>query len=380
VRVALYIVVLLTFLTHIGYAGSRVAVALFAVDQDATPFVVGTVVSLYAVIPIALALPAGRMIDRLGFRIPLVFGTSGICVALLLPAIWPSLAVLYITAALLGVSFMAFQIATQTLAGAIAKPSERARNFNLISLGFASASFIGPLLTGFMIDQTGYARTFFVLALPLVPAIVLSALGSRWLPETRGGPAPAGSAASDLLRIRPLRNALIASAIVSSAWDLFQFFMPIYGRAQGLSATAIGTVMSAFAISIILVRVLMPFALRRAGPAQLLTYAMFVAGAAYCLFPLFHTAWTLAAVSFVLGIGCGCGQPLSLTLLYDASPKGRAAETTGMRVTANQVMHFAVPLLFGALGSAAGLAVVFITNAGFLAVGGYVSQRSHKRD
>ena len=377
---ALSIVILLTFLTHLGFAGSRVLVALFAVDQGATPFVVGTVVSLYALIPIVLALPAGRMTDRLGFKIPLVFGTSGVCVALLLPAIWPSLTVLYFTASLLGVSFMAFQIATQTLAGAIAKPSERARNFSLVSLGFASANFISPLMTGFMIDHIGHARTFFVLALPLVPAIVLSALGSRWLPEAHGETALAGGAASDLLRIRPLRNALIASAIVSSAWDLYQFFLPIYGRAQGLSATAIGSVLSAFAISIILVRVLMPFALRRAGAAQMLTYAMFVAGAAYCLFPLFHTPWTLAAISFVLGIGCGCGQPLSLTLVYDASPKGRAGEAAGMRVTANQMMHFTIPLLFGALGSVAGMAAVFITNAGCLAVGGYVSQRSHKRD
>lgn len=376
---ALSIVILLTFLTHLGFAGSRVVVALFAVDQGATPFVVGTVVSLYALIPIVLALPAGRMTDRLGFKIPLVFGTSGVCAALLLPAIWPSLTVLYFTASLLGVSFMAFQIATQTLAGAIAKPSERARNFSLVSLGFASANFISPLMTGFMIDHIGHARTFFVLALPLVPAIVLSALGSRWLPEAHGETAPAGGAASDLLRIRPLRNALIASAIVSSAWDLYQFFLPIYGRAQGLSATAIGSVLSAFAISIILVRVLMPFALRRAGAAQMLTYAMFVAGAAYCLFPLCHTAWTLAAASFVLGIGCGCGQPLSLTLVYDASPKGRAGEAAGMRVTANQMMHFTIPLLFGALGSVAGMAAVFITNAGCLAVGGFISLRSHAR-
>ncbi len=376
---ALYIVVLLTFLTHMGFAGSRIAVALFAVDQGATPFVVGTVVSLYAMIPIALALPAGRMTDRLGFKIPMVFGTSGICVALLLPAIWPSLTVLYFTASLLGVSFMAFQIATQTLAGAIAKPSERARNFNLISLGFASANFLSPLLTGFMIDEIDYKQTFFVLALPLVPAIVISALGSRWLPPTRDEPAPAGGSVSDLLGIRPLRNALVASAIVSSAWDLYQFFMPVYGRALGLSATAIGTVMSAFAISIILVRVLMPLALRRASPAQLLTYAMFVACAAYIMFPLVHTAWALAAVSFVLGIGCGCGQPLSLTLLYDASPKGRAGETAGMRVMANQIMHFVVPLFFGALGSTVGMAAVFLTNAGCLAVGGYLSQRGHAK-
>lgn len=88
---------------------------------------------------------------------------------------------------------------------------------------------------------------------------------------------------------------------------------------------------------------------------------MFAACAAYCLFPLFHTAWTLAAVSFVPGIGCG--QPLGLTLVYDASPKGRAGETAGMRVMANRMMRFTIPLLFGALGSVAAMAAVFIASA-----------------
>jgi len=46
-----------------------------------------------------------------------------------------------------------------------------------------------------------------------------------------------------------------------------------------------------------------------------------------------------------------------------------------MRITVNQVAHFAIPLLFGALGSAAGYAAVFLTNAGFLMAGGIISGR-----
>ncbi|RPI48736.1 MAG: MFS transporter, partial [Betaproteobacteria bacterium] len=163
------------------------------------------------------------------------------------------------------------------------------------------------------------------------------------------------------------------------AWDVYQFFMPVYGRAQGLSATAIGVVMSAFGISIILVRTLLPFAVRRYGEARLLAGAMFIACVAFCLFPLFETAWPLAAVSFLLGIGCGCGQPLSMTLLFNASPKGRAGEATGMRITVNQIGHVAIPLLFGALGSVAGFAAVFFANASFLAFGGYLSGRNLMR-
>jgi len=148
----LYIIVLLTFLVHVGFAGSRLLVALFAVDQGATPFVVGTVVALYAALPGVLALPAGRMIDRLGIKGPMLFGTSGVFIALTLPFLWPSLATLYFTAALLGISFMSFQIATQTLAGAIAGPAERTRNFSLISLGFAMANFTAVLFEGLSVS------------------------------------------------------------------------------------------------------------------------------------------------------------------------------------------------------------------------------------
>ena len=86
---------------------------------------------------------------------------------------------------------------------------------------------------------------------------------------------------------------------------------------------------------------------------------MSVACAAHGLFPVFHIAWTLATASFLLGIGCGCGQPLSMTLVYNASPQGRKGEPAGMRITVNELAHFAVPLLFGGLGSIAGFAAVF---------------------
>ncbi|OGA46098.1 MAG: hypothetical protein A3F74_10295 [Betaproteobacteria bacterium RIFCSPLOWO2_12_FULL_62_58] len=375
----IYIIVLLAFLTHIGFAGSRLAVPLFAVDQGATPFVVGSIVALYALFPAVLALPAGRMTDRFGFKIPMLFGTGGVFVALILPCLWPSMAMLYFTASLLGIAFMALQIATQTLAGAIAGPSERARNFSHLSLGFALANLTGPLLAGFLIDRIGYAWTFGALAMPLVPAIVVSAMGSRWIPNVHAKAEPVGGGMFDLLKIKALRNTLIASGIVSGAWDAYQFFMPIYGRAHGLSATAIGVVMSAFAVAIILVRIALPFAVRRTGEAQLFTYAMFVAGTAFCLFPLFQDPWPLAAASFLLGVGCGVGQPLAMTMVFNTSPKERAGEATGMRITVNQVTHFVIPLLFGAMGSVAGFAAVFLTNAGFLVVGGYVSLRSHGR-
>ena len=48
-----------------------------------------------------------------------------------------------------------------------------------------------------------------------------------------------------------------------------------------------------------------------------------------------------------------------------------------MRITVNQIALFVVPLVFGGLGSVAGMAAVFLTNAGCLVVGGYISLRNH---
>ena len=373
--VTLYLLILMAIFTHIGFAGSRLAVPLFAVDQGAGPFVVGTIVALYAALPAVLALPMGRMADRIGYKLPLLFGASGIFVSLILPWLWPSMTTLYFVASLIGMSFMTFQLSIQTLVGAIAGPEARARNFSLLSLGYASANLSGPLIAGVLIDNAGYARTFAALALPLIPAIVLAATSSRWIPNVHTKSAAVKSGLFDLLRIKGLRNTLIASGIVSSAWDVYQFFMPIYGRSLGMSATAIGSVLSAFAIAIIVVRAVLPFFVRRLGETQTLTYAMFVSCAAFCLFPLFSSAWPLAAVSFLLGVGAGVGQPLSMTLVFNASPKGREGEAAGMRITVNQVAHFVIPLFFGAVGSAAGYAAVFLTNASFLAAGGYISKR-----
>ncbi len=371
----LYLLILLAFLTHIGFAGSRLAVPLFAVDQGAGPFVVGTIVSLYAALPSVLALPMGRLADRIGYKVPLLCGASGIFAALVLAWLLPSVKTLYVVATLLGISFMTFQLSIQTLVGASARPESRARNFSLLSLGYASANFSGPLLAGVLIDHVGHARTFAWLAVPVIPAVIMAALTSRWLPEVHTRSAAVKSGLFDLLKIPALRSTLIASGIVSSAWDVYQFFMPIYGRSLGMSATAIGMVLSAFAIAIICVRVILPFFVRRLGETRTLTYAMFVSCAAFCLFPVFSNAWLLGAVSFLLGLGAGVGQPLSMTLVFNASPKGREGEAAGMRITVNQVVHFMIPLFFGAVGSAVGYGAVFLTNAGFLFAGGYISKR-----
>jgi len=84
-------------------------------------------------------------------------------------------------------------------------------------------------------------------------------------------------------------------------------------------------------------------------------------------------ALLLALLAFLLGIGLGCAQPLTILLTYNHAPEGRSGEALGMRLTVNKFTQILVPVLFGGLGSAFGLIPVFWANGAFLLAGGFVS-------
>jgi predicted MFS family arabinose efflux permease len=373
----IYLIVLMCALNHSGFSGSRMAVSLYALELGASQFTIGVLMALYALLPMLLAVYVGKLADRVGPRLPMMIGTAGVAVALLLPPLFPGLLTLYVSALLLGSTFHFFFITVHGIAGGIGGAENRARNYALVSLGFAAAGFFGPLATGFSIDHMGHLPAFLVLAGFMVVPLLLLWLRPGFLPKAAGHAAEGGRrSAFDLWRAPGLRNTFIASGIISSAWDLFQFYFPVYGHTIGLSASAIGAVLGVFALATFVIRTALPALAKRFTEAQILTYAIFVAAFAFLLFPFFKNAYALAAVAFLLGLGVGTGQPMSMSLIYALSPPGRASEAAGLRVTVNNVAHLVIPLLFGSLGTAFGYVPVFVSNSAMLVAGGFMMRKA----
>jgi len=377
---AIYLIVLLCVLNHAAFTGSRVVISLYAIDLGANPFAIGALVACYALCPLLFAIYAGRFIDRIGPRLPMLAGTAGLMLGLLLPVVSPGLPLLYVTALLLGSSFMFFFVAVQGVTGAVGAPEDRARNYSLLSIGFSMASFLGPLVAGFSIDHLGFRNALLVLSGALVLSLLAQWWCARWLPRPPRNPGKqSGQSFMDLLRIPPLRRMFIASGFLSGAWDLYTFYLPVYGHGVGLSASAIGMILATFSAATLVIRLALPMMARQNDEIRILTWALFVASIAYLLFPFFTNAWALAAISFLLGLGLGIGQPLSMNLIYNLAPAGRTSEAAGIRVTVNNMAHVTIPLLFGGIGSALGFAAVFISNAVVLFAGAVVNNRSAPR-
>ena len=374
---AIYLIVLMCALNHTGHGGSRVVVSLYALNLGANQFEIGVLMALYGLCPMLLAVTIGKLADRVGPRLPMLMGTAGTAVALILPPLFPGLATLFVTALLIGASFNFFFVTVMGIAGGIGGEGNRVRNYALLSLGFSAAGFLGPTAAGFSIDHLGHLRTFLLLALSTSIPMLLLCFRSGFLPTAgKRDLTEKKRNAFDLWRIPVLRNTFIASGIISSAWDLFQFYLPVYGYAIGLSASAIGTVLGVFALATFIIRFTLPYLIRRSREAEILAYAIFVAAFAFVLFPFFKSAYALAAIAFLLGLGCGCGQPMSMSLIYELSPRERVSESSGLRVTVNNFTQLVIPLFFGSLGTAFGYFPVFVSNSAMLVAGGLLMRRN----
>jgi MFS family permease len=377
---AIYLIALMCALLHAGYGGSRVVLALYALNLGADQFTIGTIMALKALCPTLLALYAGKLVDRVGPRLPMLWGSVGSGIALALPYFFPGLSVLYVSVVILGTSFQFFFVAVQGTTGALGGPEDRARNYSIIAIGFSLAAFVGPLIAGFSIDYLGYLPAYLVLAATTVIPIVLLWMKPEVLPKATLGTAGVEprKSALDLLHNAKLRNTLIASGLIATAWDLYLFYFPIYGNSIGLSASVIGMVSAVFAVAVFVIRVALPGITRRWGEYAILVYAIAIAGVAFLLFPWFENPYLLACVSFLLGLGLGCGQPLSMSLIYSLAPRGRASESAGMRVTFNNFTHMVVPLAFGGIGTVLGFAPVFMFGASLLLAGSYYGYRNER--
>lgn len=375
----LWQLVTLTILTHTAFNGSRMLVALYAIHLHASTFTVGALMSAYALLPMLFAVSAGRLVDRSGARWPLFGASVAVSLGTLLPFFWPRLEMLFLASTLIGAGFMMFHVSVSQVVGTIGRADERTANFSWLALGFSISGSLGPLVTGFAIDSIGHARTFLLLfAFTLAPLLVLG-FNRRALPRAKERKPDGGeSRVIDLLRNRPLRRVFIASGLLSMAWDLYAFVIPIYGSRIGLSASTIGTIMGSFAIATFVVRLLLPLLIRRVQPWHVITVALSISATVYCLFPLFVSVPLLVALSCALGIGLGCSQPMVMTLLYDTSPPGRQGEALGVRTTVMNASHTVLPLAFGALGAALGMFPVFWSMAALLGAGAWFVNRRRR--
>jgi MFS family permease len=371
-RAAIRLALALTYFNFAGANAARVVLTLFALELGAPAYAVGLIGGLLFVFPLLLSWPIGALVDRRGSRGLVMFGACCNAASLALPYAASALPALYASAALNGLALSFFHVALQNVIGTQSPPEDRARNFSYFSLTGSLTVFSGPLIAGFSIDHLGHAAACLVVASqPLIAVLLLLAWGRLFPPGNPGAPRGAGGLGA--LRDRKTRLMLATSGMVQLGQDLFQFYLPIYGHAAGLSASVIGTLLAMVAVASFVVRLFLARLVKRFPAQRLLLWVFLVGALGYALVPFFTHPGALAAIAFLFGLGMGIGVPLTVILMFEQSAEGRSGQTLGLRLTANNFVRMAGPIVFGAIGSALGLPPVFWINAALMACGGLLA-------
>ncbi len=365
---------------HSCMTGLRMAAPLQTLREGHAAWAVGVLMGLFAVAPVMLAMPAGRLADRHGYhrpmRLSVTLSLGGGAVA------WAStwlgsgaFAGLCVAAMMVGAGANIGLIAILRTASRTARDATELKQvFSWLGLAPALSNVVGPMLAGFLIDLGGFRTAYAALAL-------LPLLGLWWARRVPVEP-PCDPAAArprrgawDLLRTPGLKHLLLVNWLFSSSWDMHSFLVPILGHERGFSASAIGIVLGVFAAAVSGVRLLIPVLAHRLREAQVLTGAMLWVATVFAVYPFVHTAWLMGVCAGLLGVALGSVQPMIMTTLHQLTPAERHGEAIALRSMTINFASASMPLAFGALGALVGAGAMFWTMAAALGAGSLLARR-----
>ena len=353
---------------HAAMTGLRMSGPLLVLHLGLGEVWVGVLVALFAVTQVFLSLPFGRLVDRLGLRVPMQISFALASLGCGLAFIWPNLWMLCVAALACGAATGLTIIALQKHVGQMATNPEELRNyFSWLSLGPAFSNFLGPVFAGGLIDALDHRWAFLGLAcLPLISAWLV-----RAIPSKPGNVVPRGERQRswDLLRHAPLRRLLLINWFLATCWDVHTFMVPVLGHERGLSASAIGTILGGFALTAAGIRLLLPWIARSWREWQLMATAMVFTCALFFVYPLMSQALTMGLLSACLGVFLGMVQPMVVSLLHQLAPENRQGEALGLRLMAINASSAVMPMLMGVLGGTLGVYGVFWTASALVGLG-----------
>ncbi len=373
------LVLALALFNMTGTRASRMLAVFYALQLGAQPFTIGALAATFALFPLLLSWPAGRIADRYGPRWPLTLGALVSACGMLLPAFVPTLPAIFVAATMNGIGSTYYSIALQNMVGTLSSAENRARNYSNYAMAISVAAAAGPLMAGFAFDTSGPVLSFLYAALCLMVPVGMLSLWGGLLPrgEPKSKSAPAMNV-RDTLTNAGVWPVLVASSLAQSGLDIFQFYIPVYGDAHGLSASAIGVVIGMCAVGGFAARMILPRLIAWLNEEKVLAYALVLGGASLVTVPFVTTAAALSTIAFFFGFGLNVSQPISLIIMYARSPEGRSGEALGVRFAADNATKLVGPVIFGAIAAAAGVVALFWINAVMLAGGGLLVRPSGK--
>lgn len=207
-----------SFTVALGFGIVAPGIPGFARHFGVSTAAAASVISAFAVMRVAGALPAGRLVDRLGKRAVMAAGIAVVAVSSVLAGFSGSFVQLIILRGVGGLGSAAFSVAAQALLLSSVPAGQRGRASGLFTGGFLVGGISGPAIGG-LIAAWSLRAPFFIYGGMLVIPALIAATVLREGPR----PAPAGQQVRRPFqgRIRSLRARAYTAAASANFADGF---------------------------------------------------------------------------------------------------------------------------------------------------------------
>ncbi len=343
-------------------------IPLFAQSMGYSGTMIGAAVSAFSLLSLLASLPLGNLSDRLNARSLILIGTlfnfTYSALLMLTGNIW----MLVLAQLIGGLGHMFTSIPSQTWISKHAERKMRERGFGLLNLAAAIGQTIGPFLGGFVLSHTSFRTVFSLAAFISLPGFSIAALRDdpQQKQELKEQPInPISKALVELSADRKMLAALIFTFAAIFTTGLRNSFVPVLLKAQGREAMVIGLLLSVFALSTTLVRLVIGRVMGIISRGSLLSLVLTLLFISVITLPSVMTIWLSGGIMFLFGMGFGISQPLSMVMVSD-----RAGKNSGMAMgTRFFVVNLALlisPVLTGIVVQWFNIAGAFYFVAGFV--------------
>jgi len=173
------------FTVALGFGIVAPAIPAFARQFGVSVAAAASVISVFALMRVVGALPAGRLVDRFGEPAVMAAGIAVVAVSSILAGFSQSFVELMVLRGSGGVGSAMFSISAQALLLGTVPAGQRGRASGLFSGGFLLGGISGPAVGG-LIAAWSLRAPFFIYGCLLVVPAILSAVVLRRVPNCRG--------------------------------------------------------------------------------------------------------------------------------------------------------------------------------------------------
>lgn len=349
---------------------------LYAESLGASLFQISIMNVFFSILPLCIAISAGKIIDQFGEKLPLIIGMVGMMITLLLPFLFESIWALFVMKFFLGGSQLLGILASQNGVQKVVMPEGRNKTIANFSLFSSLGMLLGPLVGTYVGAIFNYRTVYLVLAtMCTIPLVCSLLLHPTEVVKSEVNNKSAINEVKEVLKRPGLTPVLIISMLSLSTLDIFYVYFPLYAKSIGLTVIQIGWVLSIQALCNALTRMFLDRFIQWIGYMYVLLVALLLGVISFGALIMFDHIIYILLIASLLGVGLGIIQPLTTTLTFNFAPDGRTGLALGIRLTGNRVGQICIPLVFGSISGITGIGGLFVISSISLLMGAVITKK-----